>query len=35
MPWSRANRKLRPIEDFTVEEIFEIVKHDLFRWAIM
>jgi len=22
-------------EDFTVEEMFEIVKHDLFRWAIM
>jgi hypothetical protein len=35
LPWSRQNRRLKPIEDFTIEEMFEIVKHDLFRWAIM
>ena len=35
LPWSRHNRRLKPTEDFTIEEMFEIVKHDLFRWAIM
>lgn len=35
LPWSRQSRRLKPIEDFTIEEMFEIVKHDLFRWAIM
>lgn len=34
-PWTRATKRLKPTEDFTVEEMFEIVKHDLFRWAIM
>lgn len=43
-PWSRSNRKLKPTEDFSIEEMFEIVKHDvslydfifqLFRWAII
>ena len=29
LPWSRQNRRLKPIEDFTVEEMFEIVKHDV------
>lgn len=29
LPWSRQNRKLKPIEDFMVEEMFEIVKHDV------
>jgi len=35
MSWSINNRKLKPIEDFTLEEMFEITKHDLFRMAIM
>jgi len=35
MQWSRQGRKLKPIEDFTLEEMFEITKHDLFRMAIM
>lgn len=35
MEWSRQGRKLKPIEDFTLEEMFEITKHDLFRMAIM
>lgn len=35
MSWSRQSRKLKPTEDFTLEEIFEITKHDLFRMAIM
>lgn len=29
LPWSRQNRRLKPIEDFTLEEMFEIVKHDV------
>ena len=29
LPWSRQNRRLRPMEEFTVEEMFEIVKHDV------
>ena len=29
LTWSRQNRKLKPIEDFTIEEMFEIVKHDV------
>jgi hypothetical protein len=29
LPWSRQNRRLKPIEDFTIEEMFEIVKHDV------
>ena len=35
LPWSRQTKRLKPTEDFTIEEMFEIVKHDLFRWAIM
>ena len=35
MAWSRLGRKLKPTEDFTLEEMFEITKHDLFRMAIM
>ena len=35
MMWSRLNRKLKPTEDFSLEEMFEISKHDLFRMAIM
>ena len=35
MAWSRMSRKLKPTEDFTLEEMFEITKHDLFRMAIM
>lgn len=35
MAWSRLSRKLKPTEDFTLEEMFEITKHDLFRMAIM
>lgn len=44
VPWGRKNRRLKPTDDFTIGEIFEIVKHDvslscfnsfqLFRWAI-
>lgn len=33
--WSTAGRKLKPTEDFTLEEMFEITKHDLFRMAIV
>ena len=33
--WSTLGRKLKPTEDFTLEEMFEITKHDLFRMAIM
>jgi hypothetical protein len=29
LPWSRQNRRLKPIEDFTIDEMFEIVKHDV------
>lgn len=29
LPWSRQNRRLKPIEEFTIEEMFEIVKHDV------
>ena len=29
LPWSRQSRRLKPIEDFTIEEMFEIVKHDV------
>jgi hypothetical protein len=35
MDWSRTGRKLKPTEDFTLEEMLEITKHDLFRMAIM
>jgi len=35
MMWSTVSRKLKPTEDFTLEEMFEITKHDLFRMAIM
>ena len=35
MVWSTAGRKLKPTEDFTLEEMFEITKHDLFRMAIV
>ena len=33
--WSTIGRKLKPSEDFSLEEMFEITKHDLFRMAIM
>jgi hypothetical protein len=29
LPWSRKNRRLKPTDDFSVNEIFEIVKHDV------
>lgn len=29
LPWSRQNRRLKPTEEFTLEEMFEIVKHDV------
>merc|ERR1712091_137962 len=29
MPWSRVTKRLKPTDDFTIQEIFEIVKHDL------
>jgi len=29
VPWSRKNRRLKPTDDFTIGEIFEIVKHDV------
>jgi len=29
LPWSRKNRRLKPTDDFTINEIFEIVKHDV------
>lgn len=28
-PWSRRNRRLKPTDDFSVHEVFEIVKHDV------
>lgn len=33
--WSRSDRKLRPSEEFSLQEMFEVAKHDLFRMAIM
>lgn len=29
MPWSRNTKRLKPSDDFTIQEIFEIVKHDV------
>jgi hypothetical protein len=29
LPWGRKNRRLKPTDDFTIGEIFEIVKHDV------
>ena len=29
LPWSRSSRRLKPTDDFNLNEIFEIVKHDL------
>jgi len=29
VPWGRKNRRLKPTDDFTISEIFEIVKHDV------
>ena len=29
LPWTRKNRRLKPSDDFNVEEVFEIVKHDV------
>jgi hypothetical protein len=29
LPWQRKNRRLKPTDDFSVNEIFEIVKHDV------
>jgi hypothetical protein len=38
MPWSRKQRKLQktPIQkDIDIRKMFEIIKHDMFRWSIM
>lgn len=38
MPWSRKQRKLQktPIQkDIDINKMFEIIKHDMFRWSIM
>lgn len=38
MPWSRKQRKLQktPIQkDIDIKKMFEIIKHDMFRWSIM
>jgi hypothetical protein len=35
MSWSKQSRKLKPTEDFNLEEMFEITKHDLFRMESM
>ena len=29
LPWNRSCRRLKPTDDFNLNEIFEIVKHDL------
>ena len=29
LPWSRHTRKLNSSDDFSIHEIFEIVKHDV------
>ena len=29
LPWGRKNRRLKPTDDFTLNEVFEIVKHDV------
>jgi hypothetical protein len=29
LPWGRKNRRLKPTDDFTLSEVFEIVKHDV------
>ena len=29
MPWSRKNRRLKATDDFSLNEVFEIVKHDV------
>ena len=34
LPWSRQSRRLKPTDDFNLNEIFEIVKHDLVSIAI-
>lgn len=28
-PWTRKNRRLKPTDDFSINEVFEIVKHDV------
>ena len=34
--WDKLRtRKLKPTEDFNTDEMFEIVKHEAFRCAIM
>ena len=38
MPWSRQQRKLQKApskSDIDTRKMFEIVKHDVFRWSIM
>jgi len=35
MLWNRLGIKLKASEQFTLEEMFELTKHDLFRMAIM
>lgn len=29
LPWGRKNRRLKPTDDFSLGEVFEIVKHDV------
>lgn len=31
LPFQRKNRRLKPSDDFSVNEIFEIVKHDVIK----
>ena len=35
VPWGRKNRRLKPTDDFTIGEIFEIVKHDVRKIALI
>ena len=35
MPWSRNNRRLKPTEEFSIEEMFEIVKHDVISTTLI
>jgi len=38
MPWSTKQRRLQAVpnkKDIDLKKMFEIVKHDVFRWSIM
>jgi len=35
VPWGRKNRRLKPTDDFTIGEIFEIVKHDVRKMVLI